>query len=108
MIQPCFSKRPAQLDSAKAAIVGATLLSLDSNARIADALLLARLDGEPVDFVTRQSEAISSVNLAQARRVAKEILVPETMPTVIVRDQTKKAGIESASGQACRNSLSSW
>lgn len=85
------SEGPTQdeMNSAKAAIVGASLLSLDSNARIADALLLARLDGQPIDFVTRQSEAIASVNLAQARRVAKEILIPETMPTVIVRGKAK-------------------
>ena len=90
-IEKLASEGPTQdeLDSAKAAILGATLLSLDSNARIADALLLARLDGEPIGFVAQQVEAIASVNLAQARRVAKEILILERMPTVIVRGLTE-------------------
>ncbi len=77
------------LETAKSALVGADLLSLDSSAQLADAMLNALLNGEPLDFVERRKRAIKAVTLEQARRIARQLLVSNRMVTVIVSNASQ-------------------
>ena len=63
----------AELDGAKAFLNGSQMLSLDTSAKIAGALLQYQLDGLPIDYIDKRSGIISAVTLDDARRVAKKL-----------------------------------
>jgi zinc protease len=63
----------AELDGAKAFLNGSQMLSLDTSAKIAGALLQYQLDGLPIDYIDKRSGIINAVTLDDARRVAKKL-----------------------------------
>lgn len=74
----------AEVTSAKAALIGNSLLSIDSTASLADALLFARLDGEDTDFLAKRRVAFDVVATDDVRRAAKQLLSPEAVVSVRV------------------------
>ena len=63
----------AELDGAKAFLNGSQMLSLDTSAKIAAAMLQYQLDGLPIDYIDKRSGVINAVTLDNARRVAKQL-----------------------------------
>jgi zinc protease len=63
----------AELDGAKAFLNGSQMLSLDTSAKIASALLQYQLDGLPIDYIDKRAGIINAVTLDDARRVAKKL-----------------------------------
>jgi zinc protease len=63
----------AELDGAKAYLNGSQMLSLDTSAKIAGALLQYQLDGLPIDYIDRRAGVINAVTLDDARRVARKL-----------------------------------
>ena len=63
----------AELDDAKAFLNGSQMLSLDTSAKIAGALLQYQLDGLPIDYIDKRASVINAVTLDDARRVAKKL-----------------------------------
>jgi zinc protease len=63
----------AELDGAKAYLNGSQMLSLDTSAKIAGALLQYQLDGLPIDYIDKRAGVISAVTLDDANRVAKKL-----------------------------------
>ncbi len=63
----------AELDGAKAFLNGSQMLSLDTSAKIASALLQYQLDGLPIDYIDKRAGIINAVTLDGAKRVAKKL-----------------------------------
>jgi zinc protease len=63
----------AELDGAKAFLNGSQMLSLDTSAKIAAAMLQYQLDGLPIDYIDKRAGIINAVTLDDARRVAKKL-----------------------------------
>lgn len=63
----------AELDGAKAFLNGSQMLSLDTSAKIAGALLQYQLDGLPIDYIDKRAGIINAVTLDDAKRVAKKL-----------------------------------
>ncbi len=63
----------AELDGAKAFLNGSQMLSLDTSAKIAGALLQYQLDGLPIDYIDKRAGIINAVTLEDAKRVAKKL-----------------------------------
>jgi zinc protease len=63
----------AELDGAKAFLNGSQMLSLDTSAKVAGALLQYQLDGLPIDYIDKRAGIINAVTLDDARRVAKKL-----------------------------------
>mgnify|MGYP001204051838 CR=1 FL=1 len=72
------------VEAAKSALIGKTLLMLDSTASVADALLYARLDNEPVDFVARGRDALAAVTVREVGRLARKMLSPGQISLYVV------------------------
>ncbi len=73
-----------EIANAKLALTGGDLVSLDSNGRIADAMLGARLDGEEPGFLEQRVTSLRAVTPEQVRRIGKELLAPENLLTTVV------------------------
>jgi zinc protease len=63
----------AELDGAKAFLNGSQMLSLDTSAKIASALLQYQLDGLPIDYIDKRAGVINAVTLDNAKRVANKL-----------------------------------
>ncbi len=63
----------AEVDGAKAFLNGSQMLSLDTSAKIAGAMLQYQLDGLPIDYIDKRAGIINAVTLDNARRVAKAL-----------------------------------
>ena len=63
----------AELDGAKAFLNGSQMLSLDTSAKIAGALLQYQLDGLPIDYIDKRAGVINAVTLDDAKRVARKL-----------------------------------
>jgi zinc protease len=73
----------AELDNAKAFLNGSQMLSLDTSAKIAGAMLQYQLDGLGPDYIDRRASIINAVTIEDAKRVAKR-LWGQTFLTVAV------------------------
>lgn len=73
-----------ELANAKTYVNGSFPLRLDSTAAVARYLLGLQLDGKPIDFIDRRPALYNAVTLEDARRVAKRLLDPAKITTVIV------------------------
>ena len=72
-----------EIELAKSALAGATLLGLDSTAAVADALLDARLDGQTADFLARRRVELSAVTPAQVRSAARRLVAPDRIRIIV-------------------------
>ena len=69
-------KGPTQeeVDAAKSYLIGSFVLSLDSNAKIAEQMLKAQLQGLGPDFVNQRKAQLAKVTRADVARVARSLL----------------------------------
>lgn len=73
-----------ELEDAKSYLIGSIPLSLTSSSQIAGMMMSLRARGLPVDYLDRLESKVRAVTPADIQRVAKRILKPEGMVTVLV------------------------
>ncbi len=73
-----------ELSDAKSYITGSMPLALDSTESIANMMLSLRTDGLPSTYLDHYATRINAVSAADIERVAKRVLKPESMLTIIV------------------------
>ena len=73
-----------ELEEARRYLIGSWPLRFDSNARIASMLLAIRRDGLGIDYLKKRNELIRAVTIQEARRVAKRLLKPGALKTVLL------------------------
>lgn len=74
----------AELDDARAYIVGSYPLRLTSSRAIASNLVSLQLDGLGIDYPERRTALFGSVTLDDVKRVAKRLLDPDALTVVVV------------------------
>jgi zinc protease len=84
----------AELIKAKTYLKGAFALGLDTSSRIASQLVQMQLDNLGIDYIVRRPALIDAVTLDDAKRVAKRLLDPGLLVTVVGRPQ----GVNSTAG----------
>lgn len=77
-----------ELADAKSYITGSMPLSLTSTEQIAGMVLGLRISELPIDYLDHFADNIRAVSAADVQRLAKEILKPESMVTVLVGKPT--------------------
>jgi len=75
-----------ELALAKTYTVGAFALSLDSNARIAQALISLQIYNLGLDYLDKRAGIINAITRADVQRVAQKLLRAEDMTVVVVGD----------------------
>jgi zinc protease len=73
-----------QLKDAKTYLTGSFPLQLDSTANVASLLVAIQLDHLGLDYIERRSSLIEAVTIEQANRVAKTLIDPAKLATVVV------------------------
>jgi zinc protease len=73
----------AEVDAAKSYLIGSYVLSLDSNAKIAEQMLRSQLQGLGTDFVEARKAQIGKVTRAAVARVARTLLVTDDLSVAI-------------------------
>jgi zinc protease len=76
----------AELDDAKAYLIGSFPLTLDSTQHIASVLVQMQEDKLGIDYLDRRAELIGSVTLDQARALARRLFDPAKLSFAIVGD----------------------
>lgn len=74
----------AELDKAKTYLIGAYPLRFDSNDSIAEILVGMQLDGLTPEYVETRNDKVAAVTLADAKRVAAELIQPDKLTFVVV------------------------
>jgi zinc protease len=77
----------AEFDKAKTYLKGSFALGLDTSNRIASQLVQMQLDDLGIDYIARRPGLIDAVTLDDAKRVAKRLLDPGLLVTVVGRPQ---------------------
>jgi zinc protease len=73
-----------QLKDAKTYLTGSFPLQLDSTANVANVLVAMQLDHLGIDYLERRSSLIGAVTLDQANRLARTLIDPAKLATVVV------------------------
>jgi zinc protease len=84
-----------ELDKAKTYLKGSFALGLDTSSKIANQLVMMQIDNLGIDYIDRRDSLIDAVTLADAKRVAKRLLDPGLLVTVVGRPKgvtSKEAG----------------
>jgi zinc protease len=78
-------KGPTQkeVDSAKSYLIGSYVLSLDSNAKIAEQMLRSQLQGLGPDFIEARKSGLAKVTRADVARVARTLLTTDDLSIVV-------------------------
>jgi zinc protease len=76
-----------ELDKAKTFLKGSFALELDTSSKIANQLVMMQIDNLGIDYIDRRPAFIDAVTLADAKRVAKRLLDPGLLVTVVGRPQ---------------------
>jgi zinc protease len=74
-----------ELDEAKSYLKGSQMLSLDTSAKIAGALLQYQMDNLGIDYIDRRNSLVDAVTLDDARRVAKRLWDQRFLTVVVGR-----------------------
>jgi zinc protease len=72
-----------EVDAAKSYLIGSFVLGLDSNAKIAEQMLRAQLQGLGVDFVNARKVQLAKVTRADVARVARTLLSTDDLSIAI-------------------------
>lgn len=78
-----------ELDDAKSYLIGSFPLGLDKNEKLAAYLIGMQLEDLGKDFLEKRSSYIQKVTLEDVNRVAKHIILPDNLITIIVGDSQK-------------------
>lgn len=73
-----------ELEDARSYMLGALPLQMTSTGDIAGILLSLQIDGMKITYLDEREGLIKSVTLADVNRVAKELLKPESLTTILV------------------------
>ncbi len=76
-----------EVRDAKTFLIGSFALALDTSTKIASQLVNIQLDDLGIDYIDRRAALIDAVTLADTRRVAKRLLDPGLLVTVVGRPQ---------------------
>ncbi|WP_031336343.1 pitrilysin family protein [Rhodopseudomonas sp. B29] len=79
-----------ELDEAKSYLKGSQMLSLDTSAKLAQALLQYQNDGLPIDYIEKRNAMVDAVTLDDAKRAAKRLWA-DGLITVVVGRQPQAA-----------------
>lgn len=90
----------AELANAKTYLTGSFPLRLDASNRIARLLVTIQYDDLGIDYLDRRTGFIEGVTLAEARRVARRLLAPDQLLTVVVGEPAGLAGVEEVPADA--------
>jgi zinc protease len=82
---------PRELEDAKSYLVGSLPLSLTSTDDIAGLLLSLQIDSLPIDYLGRRQKAIEAVRAEDVQRIARRILDPAALVTILVGDPVNVA-----------------
>ena len=74
-----------ELGKAKDYLKGSFALGLDTSTKIANQLVMMQIDNLGIDYIDRRDSLIDAVTLADAKRVAKRLLDPGLLVTVVGR-----------------------
>src|SRR3954465_16062388 len=83
-----------ELEKAKTYLKGSFALGLDTSTKIASQLVQMQLDDLGIDYIERRPALIDAVTLDDTRRVAKRLLDPGLLVTVVGRPE----GVSSTQG----------
>jgi zinc protease len=72
-----------EVDAAKSYLIGSFVLSLDSNAKIAEQMLRAQIQGLAPDFVNERKAQLAKVTRADVARVARSLLSTDDLSVAI-------------------------
>ena len=72
-----------EVEAAKSYLIGSFVLSLDSNAKIAEQMLRAQLQGLGPDFVNQRKAQLAKVTRADVARVARSLLSMDDLSVAI-------------------------
>lgn len=75
----------AELDEAKSYLKGSQMLSLDTSAKIAGALLQYQVDNLGIDYIDRRNSLVDAVTLEDAKRVSKRLWDQRFLTVVVGR-----------------------
>jgi zinc protease len=75
-----------ELDEAKSYLKGSRMLSLDTSAKLAAALLQYQLDRLPIDYVERRNALVDAVTIDQARHVARRLWSDGLLTVIVGRE----------------------
>ena len=73
----------AEVDAAKSYLIGSYVLSLDSNAKIAEQMLRSQLAGLGPDFIEARKAGLAKVTRADATRVARSLLATDDLSVAV-------------------------
>jgi zinc protease len=76
-----------EVAKAKTYLKGSFALGLDTSSKIANQLVQMQIDNLGIDYIDRRSALIDAVTLADTKRVAKRLLDPGMLVTVVGRPQ---------------------
>jgi len=74
-----------ELEKAKTYLKGSFALGLDTSTKIASQLVQMQLDDLGIDYIERRPSLIDGVTIDDTRRVAKRLLEPNLLVTVVGR-----------------------
>ena len=74
----------AEVDAAKTYLIGGYPLRFDSNASIANIMVGMQLDGLTPDYIATRNDKVAAVTVDDVRRVAAELLDPESLTFFVV------------------------
>jgi zinc protease len=90
----------SELANAKTFLTGSFPLRLDASNRIARLLVTIQYDDLGIDYIDRRTALIEGVTLADARRVARRLLQPDQLLTVVVGEPVGLTGAEEVPADA--------
>ena len=74
-----------ELAKTKTFLKGSFALGLDTSSKIANQLVMMQIDNLGIDYIDRRPALIDAVTLADTKRVAKRLLDPGMLVTVVGR-----------------------
>lgn len=77
-----------ELADTKTYLTGSYPLRFDGNSRIANILVGMQMDDMPIDYAVTRNAKIEAVTMADIKRVAKRIFLPDALHFVIVGQPT--------------------
>lgn len=77
-----------EVSLAQSYLTGSLPLQLDSTDAIAEVLLSIQLDGLPIDHLDKRQEKLNAITLKDVQRVAKRLLNPDNLTTILVGNPT--------------------
>ncbi|MGQ0701501.1 MAG: insulinase family protein [Gemmatimonadales bacterium] len=80
---------PAELESAKSALVGQYPLTIETAEQVAAAVANARLHGLPADFVQTYRVRLGQVTGAEVQQTVQTTILPDSLVIVVVGDGAK-------------------